>query len=76
MNGNLERITIDANICHRKPCIRRLRYPVELILKLLSSGMTTEEILLDYEDLEEDILAVLSFATRLIKVKSIYSVKA
>lgn len=72
----LERITIDANICHGKPCLRGLRYPVELILELLSSGMTTEEILLDYEDLEEeDILAALSFATRLTQVKSIYQVK-
>lgn len=58
-----ERITIDPDICHGKPCIRGLRYPVETILELLSSGMTPEEILADYEDLErEDILAVLSFA--------------
>jgi uncharacterized protein (DUF433 family) len=67
----LERITIDAEICHGKPCIRGLRYPVELIRELLSSGMTTAEILLDYEDLEEeDILAALSFATRLTQVKT------
>jgi uncharacterized protein (DUF433 family) len=64
MSVTLERITIDPNICHGKPCIRGLRYPVEFILELLSSGMTTEEILMDYEDLEEaDILAALSFAT-------------
>ncbi len=72
----IERITIDPNICHGKPCIRGLRYPVEMILELLSAGMTTEEILLDYEDLElEDILAVLSFATKLTQVKSISLVK-
>ncbi|MBG0746315.1 MAG: DUF433 domain-containing protein [Planktothrix agardhii KL2] len=60
----IKRITIDPNICHGKPCIRGLRYPVEFILELLSSGMTTEEILIDYEDLElDDILASLSFAT-------------
>ena len=64
-NKLLDRITIDRNICHGKPCIRGLRYPVEFILELLSSGMTTEEILADYEDLESaDILAVLAFATR------------
>ncbi len=58
-----ERITIDPNICHGKPCIRGLRYPVEVILELLSAGMTTEEILADYEDLErEDVLAVLAYA--------------
>jgi uncharacterized protein (DUF433 family) len=67
-----ERITIDPDICHGKPSIRGLRYPVEMILELLSSGMTTEEILADYEDLErEDILAALSFATRLSQVKRI-----
>lgn len=72
INNSLERITIDPEICHGKPCIRGLRYPVELILDLLSSGMTTEEILEDYEDLErEDILATLTFATQLSQIKSI-----
>src|ERR1044072_3109098 len=69
-----ERITIDPDICHGKPCIRGLRYPVEMILELLSSGMTPEEILANYEDLErEDILAALSFATLLSQVKRIVS---
>ncbi|MBD2344367.1 DUF433 domain-containing protein [Anabaena subtropica] len=71
----LQRITLNANICHGKPCIRGLRYPVEFILELLSSGMTTEQILADYDDLEsEDILAVLLFAARLSQVKSIYKI--
>ncbi|MEO1624554.1 MAG: DUF433 domain-containing protein, partial [Bacteroidota bacterium] len=39
----LERITIDPNVCHGKPCIRGLRYPVENILELLASGMTSTE---------------------------------
>ncbi|MDE0479938.1 MAG: DUF433 domain-containing protein [Gammaproteobacteria bacterium] len=61
-----ERITTNPEICHGKPCIRGLRYPVETILVLLSSGMTTDEILADYEDLErDDIYAVLAFAARL-----------
>ena len=67
-----ERITIKPDICHGKPTIRGLRYPVEMILELLSSGMTPEEILADYEDLErEDIFAALAFATRLSQVKRI-----
>jgi uncharacterized protein (DUF433 family) len=67
-----ERITIDPEICHGKPTIRGLRYTVELILELLSSGMTIEEILADYEDLErEDILAALTFAARLSRIKRI-----
>ena len=71
------RITIDPDICHGKPVVRGLRYPVETILELLSSGMTTAEILADYEDLEqEDILAVLGFATRLSQIKRIQPIMA
>lgn len=62
----LQRISINPDICHGKPCIRGLRYPVEFLLELLSAGMTHEEILADYDDLEEaDILATLLFAARL-----------
>ena len=68
----LQRITLHQDICHGKPCIRGLRYSVEFILELLSSGMTNEEVLADYDDLEaEDIQAVLLFAARLSQVKSI-----
>ena len=71
------RITIDPEICHGKPTIRGLRYPVEMILDLLSSGMTPEEILADYRDLERaDIDAVLAFAARLVRVKSVKSALA
>jgi uncharacterized protein (DUF433 family) len=73
MQDLLKRITIDSDICHGKPSIRGLRYPVEIILQLLSSGMSTEEILEDYEDLEkEDIMACLVYASKLAEVKSIY----
>jgi uncharacterized protein (DUF433 family) len=66
----ITRITIDPAICHGKACIRGMRYPVETILELLASGMTTEEILADYEDLErDDILAALSYAARLAHIK-------
>ena len=65
-----ERITFDPNVCHGKPCIRGLRYPVETILEWLAADMTIEQILADYEDLErEDILATLGFAARLAHVK-------
>ena len=73
----MDRITIDPAICHGKPILRGLRYPVETILELLSSGMTPEEILADYEDLErEDILAALAFATRITQIKRIESTVA
>ena len=74
-NQLLQRITLAPNICHGKPCIRGLRYPVELIIELLSYGMNAKEIIDDYDDLEhEDILAALLFAPRLTQVKSIYRV--
>ena len=72
MQNLLDRITIDPEICHGKPTIRGLRYPIEIILQLMGSGMTTDEILEDYEDLEkEDIMAVLMYASKLTQVKSI-----
>lgn len=72
-----ERITIDPEVCHGKPCIRGLRYPVESLLELLAGGMTIEQMLADYEDLErEDILAALSYAARLAHVKRMGRVAA
>lgn len=72
MQTLLNRITINATICHGKPVIRGLRYPVETMLELLSSGMSIDDILADYEDLErDDLLAVLEYAARLSQVKRI-----
>ncbi len=73
----LSRITVNADICHGKPCIRDMRYPVTMILDLLSAGMTTVEILEDYPSLEiEDIYACLAFASKLVDVKSVYKLVA
>lgn len=59
----IERITINPEICHGKPCIRNMRWPVEAILDMLSSGMTIPEILDDHKELEkEDIVACLNYA--------------
>jgi len=67
-----QRITLDPTICHGKPCIRGLRYPVETLLEWLAAGMSTEEILADYPDLErDDVLAALSYAARLAHIKQI-----
>jgi uncharacterized protein (DUF433 family) len=70
MNELLNRITIDPAILHGKPAIRGLRYPVELLLELLSTGMTIDDILADYADLErDDVLAALAYAARLAHMK-------
>ena len=58
----LERITVNPEVCHGKPCVRNMRWPVEVIIDMLGSGMTTEEIIEDHPELEkEDILACLNF---------------
>ena len=68
----LERITIDPEICHGKPCLRGMRWPVEVILDLMLSEMSFEEILEDHPELEkEDLLASLEFAKLLVSGKSI-----
>jgi uncharacterized protein (DUF433 family) len=64
---HLERITIDPSICHGKPCIRGMRWPVEVIMDMLSSGTSSNEILEDHPELEKnDILACLSYAKLLV----------
>lgn len=74
MTDILSRITIDPEVNHGKPVIRGLRYPVQLILELLSAGMTFDEILADYPDLErEDLTAALAFAAKLTEVKHLYA---
>ena len=71
----LNRITIDPEICHGKPTIRGLRYPVDTMLELLASGMSFEELINDYPDLErEDFLACLEYAAKLTQVKSVYRI--
>jgi uncharacterized protein (DUF433 family) len=72
MTDLLDRITMNPEIDHGKPVIRGLRYPVETLLELMSSGMTIDDILADYEDLErDDLLAALAFAARAVQVKRV-----
>lgn len=60
--NQMDRITINLELCHGKPCIRGMRWPVEVIMDMLGSGMTIEEILSDHPELEkEDVLAALNF---------------
>jgi len=63
MNTLLNRITINPEVCHGKPCIRGMRWPVEVVIDMLGSGMAVDEILKDHKELEkEDIMACLQFA--------------
>ena len=73
----LERITVDPNLCHGKPCVRGLRYPVEMLLELQSSGMTPAEILADYPDLEaDDLRAACAYGARLSRVQRVQPLAA
>jgi len=73
--SQLERITIDPEICHGKPCIRGMRWPVEVIIDLIGSGMTIEQIIEDHPELEkEDIQASLNFAKLYLSGRSINEV--
>ncbi|GAB5536246.1 MAG: hypothetical protein Rubg2KO_24950 [Rubricoccaceae bacterium] len=66
MDRLLDRITIDPDVCHGKPCLRGMRYPVEWALDLMSGGMSEAELLEDYPDLEsDDIRAALAYAARM-----------
>ncbi len=70
-------ITVDPEICHGKPTVRGLRYPVSMILELLAGGMTFAEILADYPDLQlDDLKACLAFAARLSDVQRIVPLAA
>jgi uncharacterized protein (DUF433 family) len=71
MSSQLSRITISPEICHGKPVIRNLRYPVESMLEYLAGGDTIEDLLAEFPDLErEDLLACLEFASRSLQIKS------
>jgi len=68
----IERITIDPEVCHGKPTIRGLRYPVDSILEYLADGDSIEDILQEFNDLErEDILACFAYASASMKLKDI-----
>ena len=63
MSANIERIVINPEVRSGKPIIRGTRITVTDILEYLAGGMSVEEILLDFPDLNlEDIQAVLAFA--------------
>ena len=66
MSPLLERISIDPNVCFGKPCIRGTRIWVSLILDFLANGMSMEELLAEYPQLEmEDIRAAIAYGAEM-----------
>jgi len=72
----LERIKVDPAVLVGKPTIRGLRISVEQILRALSAGVTKEELLADYPELEEeDIRAVLVYAAERVSGELVYPIR-
>ena len=70
-------LRLNPNACFGKPTISNMRYPVEMILDLLAAGMTFDELIKDYPDLErEDFQACLLFGGKLMKVNSVNQIIA
>lgn len=66
------RITIDANKMGGVPCIRGLRIPVATVVSMVAEGMTDDEILRAYPDLErEDIREALRFAAEAVRERTL-----
>lgn len=62
-NVKFDRVTIDPSVMGGQPCIRGLRIPVSLIVRMVASGKSFKEIIEDYPELEEeDIKQALEFA--------------
>lgn len=71
----LNRITINPKVMVGKPTIRGLRITVEQILKALAGGVTIEDLLEDYPELEkEDIQAALIYASELVNEEQVFAV--
>jgi uncharacterized protein (DUF433 family) len=69
MDNLLERISVDANVCHGQPCIKGTRILVYIILELLEVGLTPEQIIKEYypQLVKQDIEACLHYAANLIR---------
>jgi uncharacterized protein (DUF433 family) len=73
----LRRITVHPEVLVGKPTIRGLRISVEQILRALAAGVTTEDLLVDYPELEgDDIRAVLAYAAQRISEDEVFPVSA
>lgn len=73
----LSRIIIDPEVMAGKPIIKGTRMPVEQVLKMLALGLSAEEILKEYPHLtNEDIMAALLYAAKIMGSEEVYPVTA
>ena len=65
---DLDRISVNPEVYHGKPCVRGTRIPVYLILEMLEYGTTIPEILEEYPSLtENDVKACIAYAKNLVE---------
>lgn len=72
----MDRIVVDPEVSMGKPCIRGTRISVESVLELLAAGWYYPDIEQEFKITREDILAVLSYATKIIQEERVYKVPA
>lgn len=71
-----ERISINPNVCHGKPCIKGTRVMVTVILDNLASGLTFEEIVREYPPVKlEDIKAAIAYAAQLTREEELLPIR-
>lgn len=68
------RITVDQDRAFGKPVIRDTRVPVALVVGKLAGGMTVEDVAREYDLEREDVLAALSYATRLLNAEQVLAI--
>lgn len=68
------RITVDPEVAFGKPVIQGTRVPVALVVGKLAGGMTVEQVTAEYDLEREDILAALSYATRLLNEEQVLAI--
>lgn len=72
MSAQLDRISIDPNVCFGKPCIKGTRIWVSLVLDFLAEGQTEAEIIAQYPNLSsEDIRACLAYGAEVARERVI-----
>lgn len=61
----LSRVSINPKVCFGKPCIKGRRIWVSLVLDFLASGMTIEDVMMQYDLERDDVLACIGYGAEM-----------
>jgi uncharacterized protein (DUF433 family) len=71
-NAAMSRVTVDPRQMNGVPCIRGLRIPVATVVGMVAEGMTQEDILRTFPDLQaEDVHAALAYAAEAVREREL-----